>query len=135
MADHALAGRNRSRKRVANGMSLLVPRNSGVGRCALSQISILCVASGVLRGTIVCVNHVARRAAAASKIAGLVIGTGKREKRIEKTRFLQTEKNGIRTKQGAETTFAQFIVGTAGFFLAIGISDFTFLPAAAFENT
>ena len=30
MADHALAGRNRSRERVVNRMSLLVPRNSGV---------------------------------------------------------------------------------------------------------
>src|SRR5580700_4585435 len=61
MADHALAGWNRSCKRMANGMSLLAPRNRGVGRGALSQISKLCVAGGVLRGAVVCVNHMARR--------------------------------------------------------------------------
>ena len=89
----------------------------------------------MLRGTIVCVNHVTRCAAAAAKITGLIVGAGKREKRIEKTRLLQTEKNGIGAEQCAKSAFAQFIVGAAGFFLAIGISDFTFLPATAFKNT
>ncbi len=47
---------------------------------------------------------------------------------------MEAQKNGIGAKFGPETAVAEFVVRLAGIFLAIGIADFRFLAAAAFEN-
>ncbi len=39
VADHALAGRNRARELVADGMAGLIPRDGGIGGCSLSHIA------------------------------------------------------------------------------------------------
>src|SRR5216683_1517923 len=75
-----------------------------------------------------------RGAAAGAIVAGMIVRAGKRHDGIEQARFLETEKNGIGAKLGAETAFAEFVIRLAGVFLAIGIADFRFLAAAAFEN-
>ena len=100
---------------------------------AFAEMAELRVRAGMLRRAIIGVNHVASGAAAAAIVAGFVVGAGQRKQRIEQARFLQAEKNGIGAKQGAEAALAELVVGAAGFFFAIGIADFAFFLAAAFE--
>src|ERR1700722_1783076 len=82
---------------------------------------------------IVGVNDVTGGATAAAIVAGFVVCAGQRKQWIEQARFLQAEKNGIGAEQSAEAAFAELVVGAAGFFFAIGIADFAFFLAAAFE--
>src|SRR5256885_16511607 len=75
-----------------------------------------------------------RGAATGAIVAGVIVRAGKRHDRVEQARFLETEKNGIGPKLGAETAFAEFVVRFPGIFFAIGIADFGLLAAAPFEN-
>ena len=84
--------------------------------------------------SIVCIHHVAGRAAAAAIVARFVVGAGQREHRIEQTRFLKAEKNGIGAKESTETALAELVVGAAGLFFAIRVSDFAFFFTAALKN-
>ena len=111
MADHALAGRNRARESVANGMAGFVSRNRRIGCRAVAAIAEARVWAGMLRRAVVGVDHVARRASAGAIIAGLVVRAGQRKQRIEQARFLQAEKNGIGAQLGAESALAELVVG------------------------
>src|SRR6266436_6851544 len=55
-----------------------------------------------------------RGAATGAIVAGVIIRAGKRHDRVEQARFLETEKNGIGPKLGAETAFAEFVVRFPG---------------------
>src|SRR6266704_3348051 len=74
------------------------------------------------------------RAAAAAVIAGVIVGAGKREHRIDQARFLQAKEHGIGSKPRPEATVAEFVVRLAGVLLAMGIAELRFSVAAAFEN-
>src|SRR5271168_2831004 len=65
----------------------------------------------------------------------MIVGAGERHDGIEQARFLQAEENRVRAELGAEAAFAEFVVGLTGLLLAIGIADFGFFFAAAFEDT
>src|ERR1700686_3464870 len=64
----------------------------------------------------------------------MIVRAGKRHDGVEKSRLLEAEKNGVGAKLGAEAAFAKLVVRLAGIFFAIGIADFRFFAAAAFEN-
>ena len=59
-------------------------------------------------------RHVAGRAAAAAIVAGLIVGAGKRQQRIEQARLLQAEEHGIGAQLRAEAAIAQFASGRPG---------------------
>src|SRR6266704_3321503 len=115
-------------------MARSVLRYGRIGRCAEAGVAELRVGAGVRRIAIVGVNHMTRRAAAPAIIAGMIVRARKREDRIEQSSLLQAKKNGIRAKFRAKAAVAEFVVGLAGIFGAIGIADLSFLAAAAFEN-
>src|SRR5580692_1896721 len=119
MADHALARRNGSRETMADRMAGFILRDGWVGRSAFSHVSEARVRTCMFRRAIVCVHDVAGRAAAAAIVAWFVVGAGQREHRIEQTRFLKAEKNGIGAKESTETALAELVVGAAGLFFAI----------------
>ena len=87
------------------------------------------------RVAIVCINNVASGATARAIVAGMIVSARQGHDRIDETRFLQTEKNGIGTELRAQAAIAQFIVGFAGIFFAIGIAELRLLFAAAFKDT
>ncbi len=134
VADHALAGRNRARELVADGMSGLISRNGGIGGRGLSQISGRSVGAGMFRRTIVGVDHVAGAAAAGPVVAGLIVGAGERQQRIEQAGLLQSEKNRIGAQFGAEAALAQFDLRLARLFFEAWIPYFRLFPAASFEH-
>src|SRR5277367_1576889 len=87
----------------------------------------------MIRRAIVGINNVARGAAAAAIIAGLIVCAGKIEKWIEQARLLQTKEDGIGAKFGAKAAVAEFVVGPPGFLFAIWVPDFALFFAAALE--
>src|SRR5580704_13602285 len=76
----------------------------------------------------------ASRAAAAAIVARIVVRARQREQRIEKPRFLQSEKHGIGSQQSAKPSLAKLVVGTPRFLLAIRIADFALLSGAALKH-
>ena len=122
VADHALARRNGAREDVLDGMAGLILGNSRIGRSAETGVAELRIGCRVRRIAIVCVNDVAGGAAAGAIVAGMIVGAGQRHHRIDETRFLQAEKDGIGAEFRAETAVAQFGVWLAGIFFAIGIA-------------
>ena len=99
----------------------LIFRDSGIGGGAFAEMAEARIWTRMLRRTIVRVNHVAGGAAAAAIISGFIVRAGQRKQRIEQSRFLQAEKNGIRAQQSAEAALAELVVRAAGFFFAIGL--------------
>ena len=124
VADHALARRNRARELVADGMSGLISRDGGIGGRGLSQIAGRSVGAGMFGRTVVGVDHVAGAASAGAVVAGLIVGAGKREQRIEQASLLQSEKDRIGAQLGAEAALAQFDLRLARVFFEAGIPDF-----------
>ena len=106
----------------------------GIGGGSLSQIAGSSVSAGVLRRAVVGVDHVAGAAAAGAVVAGLIVGAGKRQQRIEQARLLQSQKDRIGAQLGAEAALAQFDLRLARLFFEAWIPDFWLLPAASFED-
>jgi len=106
VANHALAGRNGAREDVLNGMAGLVFWNGGIDGGGVAEISVCGVRRGVQRIAVICVDDVAGGAAAGAIVAGMIVRAGQRHDGVHKTRFLQTEKDGIGAKFGAETAVA-----------------------------
>ena len=77
VADNALAGRDRPRELVANGMSRLVMRNRGIGCNCLAQVSVDSVSAGMFGRTIVRVDNVTRTTSAGAIVARLIVSAGK----------------------------------------------------------
>src|SRR5580700_6924311 len=92
-------------------------------RKAFSKVAVAGIGAGMFRRPVVRVDDMASRAAAAAIVAGFVVGAWQRKHGIEQARFLQAEEYRIRAEQSAETAFPQFVIGAAGFFLAIQITD------------
>ena len=109
-------------KDMLDGMAGLILGNGGVGRSAEAGMAELRVSAGVRRVAIVCVDDVARGAAAGAIVAGMIVGAGQRHDGIEKARFLQAKENGIGAEFGAKAAFAEFVIGLAGLFFSIGIA-------------
>src|SRR5260370_30010917 len=134
VANHALAGGNGASENVFDRMPGLVLRNCWIGRSAEAGVAEGCVSPGVRGISVMGVDNVTRRAAAAAIVARMIVGAWERHDRIEQARFLQAEKNGIRAQLSAEAAVTEFVVRPAGFFFAVGIADLGFLAAAAFED-
>ena len=128
VADHALAGGNRARELVADGMSGLISWNAGIGGSGLSQISGGSVSAGVFRRTVVGIDHVAGAAPAGAVVAGLIVGAGERQQRIEQARLLQSQKNRIGAQFGAEAALAQLDLRLARLFFEAGIPYLWLFP-------
>src|ERR1051326_1066489 len=109
VAGHALARWNRARERVPDRMTRLGARRvyRGIDGLRLSVVPILRVLHRVFGRSVVRVDHVAGRAAAAAIIAGLIVRTRKGEERIEQPRLLESEEDGIGSNLGAEASIAQ----------------------------
>ena len=84
---------------------------------------------------VVGVDHVARGAAGRTIIARVVVGAKKIERRIEKSRFLQTQIDRIGAVIRAKSARAQPFVGFASLFFFVRIADLETAFAAAFEYT
>src|SRR5713226_4344274 len=134
MADHALARRNRTRENVFDRMAGFILRNRRIGRSAEAGMAEPSISAGVRRVAVVGIDDVTRRTPAAAIVAWMIVGARKRHDRIEQSRFLQPEENGIGTQSRSKAAVAEFIVRLAGIFFARGIADFGFLPSAAFKN-
>ena len=129
-----MAGGNRAGERVFEGVAGLVLRNRGIGGGTVRGVAVLRILAGVRRVAIVGVNHVTGRTATGAIFAGMIVGTGKREDRVEQARFLQAEKDGIGAEFAAEAAIAELVIGLAGIFFARGIADLRFLATAALEH-
>src|SRR5580704_7184061 len=116
-------------------MPWLIFRDGGIVGSAEAGVAVFRVRRGMRRVNIIGINDVAGGAAAGAIVAGMIIGARKGHDRIQQTRFLQAEKNGVRAQFGAESAVAELVVRFAGIFLPIGIADFAFLATAAFENS
>ncbi len=134
VAYHALARRNRVREDVTDGMAGLAARNRRIGRSAFAAVSKLGVGAGVLRRSVVAVNHMASRTAARAIVAGLIVRARQREHRIHEARLLQAKKDWIGAQLRAEAAAAQLVVGTAGLLAALRIAGLGFRPAATLEH-
>ena len=67
-------------------------------------------------------------------VAGVIVRAEKVERRVEQTRLLQAEIDGVGAVVGAEAARAESLVGRAGVFLAVGQADFETALAAALED-
>src|SRR5260370_35861422 len=103
MANHALAGGDRSGESVFDGTPRLVFRNSGIGRSAEAGMTVLRVGPGVRWIRIIGVDNMAGGTAAGAIVAGVVVGARKRHHRIKNERFFEPEQSGIGTQPGAES--------------------------------
>ena len=81
----------------------------------------------VSRIAIVGVDDVAGGAAAGTVIARMIVGAWQGKDRIEQAGFLEAEENRVGAQFGAEAAIAELVVGLAGIFFAIGITEFGFL--------
>ncbi len=86
------------------------------------------------RRPIVGVNHVTGRAAAVAIIAGMIVGAGQRQNRIQQARLLQAEKHGIGSQLGAQAAIAQLHVRTPRIFFRIRNADLRTLSPAPLEH-
>ncbi len=111
-----------------------ISRNGGIGGGGLSQISGRSVGAGMFRRTIVGVDHVAGAASAGAVVAGLIVGAGKRQQRIEQASLLQSQKDRIGAQFGAEAALAQFDLRLARLFFEAWIPYFRLFLAAALED-
>src|SRR5215469_8682275 len=73
-------------------------------------------------------------AAAAAKVARIVIGARKREQWIEQASLLQSEKDGIGAQLGSEAARAQLYIRMSGVFVRAGNADLALFTAAALED-
>ena len=115
-------------------MAGFVLGNRRIGGRAEAGVAELRVRPRVYRVAVIGIDDMTRGAATGAIVAGVIVRAGKRHDRVEQARFLETEKNGIGPKLGAETAFAEFVVRFPGIFFAIGIADLGLLAAAPFEN-
>ncbi len=118
VADHALAGGNRACENVFNRMARLSLVDGWIAAGAAARVAEGSVRRGMQRITIVCVNHMTRRAPAGAIVAGMIVGSRQRHHRIDQPRFLQTEKNRVGAQFRAKSAVAQFVVRLAGIFTA-----------------
>ena len=86
-------------------------------------------------GFIICVDDVARCAAARAVVASVVIGAKKVQCGIEQSRFVQSNKHGVGTVTGTETAFTKPDARSPGLFEHIGDSHFGYCSAASFEDS
>ena len=110
VADHALAGGNRARQAVLDGVAFLVLLDGGVGGGAVAQVAARGIGTGVRGVAIVGVDHVAGGATGAAIVAGLIVGAEKVEQRVEQAGALQALEYGVGARQGAEAAIAQAVV-------------------------
>src|SRR5713101_981767 len=120
VADHALARRNRTRELMTDSMTRLVTRNRGVGSRGLSKIAMRCISAGMFGRPVVRIDDVTGTASAGTIIAGLIVGTRKREERVQQASFLQSQHNRISTQFCAETACTQLDLGLTGIFRQAG---------------
>ena len=134
VTDHALAGRDRVRELVSDGVSRLVPRDGGVGGGAPAEVAMDGVGPGVVRRAVVGVDHVAGRAAARAVVAGVVVGPQKRQQGVEQARALEVQPHGIGPVEGAEVALAQAVGGTARQLVREGDAELQRLLLSALED-
>src|SRR5947209_191477 len=91
VTDDALAGRDRGRETVLDGVAGLIFGDGRVGGKAVALVPGPGVGAGVDERAVVGVDDVARGAAARSKIAGMVVGAQEVEGRVEEPGFLQAD--------------------------------------------
>ena len=103
VADHALAGRDAVRKRCSIGWpdSSLGMVGSGLPP-AVPRLPNLAYGPRMDRRTVIGIEHVAGRAAAGAIVAGMIVGAEEIERRIEQSRFLQTDEHRVSAVLGAE---------------------------------
>src|SRR6266436_4691822 len=64
----------------------------------------------------------------------MIVGPGQRHDRIDEASFLQAKEDGIGAEFRAKAAVAEFVIGLAGIFFAIGITQFGFFLTAALKN-
>ena len=115
-------------------MAALVFANRFVGGKTQALVAVFCIPAGIGRRTVIGVNDVARRAAAAAIIARMIVRAHEIQQRIVQSRFLQIQKHRIGAEQCAESAIAQTARGLAGFFKRIWISKLQLFLAAALKD-
>src|SRR5208283_4938413 len=115
-------------------MSRLVLRNGWVYCRSKAGMAIRGVRAGMHWGIIVGIHHMASGASAVSVVARLVVRSGETEQGIEQSRFLQSQKDRISTKQCAESAVTEFYIWPARLFIRRRNAYFGLCMAAAFEN-
>src|SRR5262249_176377 len=93
-----------------NRMALRLFVDGGILSAAPAEMTVLRIRSGVGRIAVVGVDDVARGAAAAAVVAGLVVGAAKVERRIEQARALDALEDGIAAGEGAEAPIAETVI-------------------------
>src|SRR5271155_1043063 len=88
VANDALTRRNGSSELMFEGMSGLILGDGRVDSCGLTKVAAGRIMSRMFRRTIIGVDHVASVASAGAIVSGLIVGSRKREQRIEQARFL-----------------------------------------------
>src|SRR6266852_9246492 len=89
-------------------MAALIMAQTGlIAAEAQALVAVFAVVRRVSRGAIVGVDHVARGAAAAAIVAGMIIRSHKTEQRIVQSHFLQIQDDRIGTNQRTEATVRQ----------------------------
>ena len=68
-------------------------------------------------------------------VAGMIVGAGQRQQRIEQARLLQAEEHGIGAQQRAQAAVAQLVIGQPGIFASrFGLPISARALAAALED-
>src|SRR5690349_15809788 len=67
-------------------------------------------------------------------ITGMIVGSRKRQNRIEQARFLQPKKNRIGAQFRAEAAIAELVVRLPRSFFTIRVANLRFLVSAALED-
>src|SRR5207249_6442385 len=110
VADHALAGRDRAREAVLDGMAFFIFANSRVGGEAVAEVAARGVGTRVSRVAVVRVKDVAGGAAGGAIISGLIVRAKEIEQRVEQARALEPLKDRVGATEGAEAAVAEAVV-------------------------
>src|SRR6478735_4692964 len=104
-------------------MAWLVLGNRRINGSRSAAVSVLRRPCRVFRAPVIRVDDVACRATTVAIVAWLIVGAGERQHRIEQARLLQAEEDRIGAQGSAETSIAQFRVGTSGIFIFLDDSN------------
>ncbi len=135
VADDALAGGDCDGELVLDRVAGLVAGNGRVGLKREPLVAVGGVRAGVDARAVVGVDHVAGRAAARAKVAGVVIRSQEVERRVEQAGFLKADEHGIGTVLGSQSPRAQSGARPARIFERVGNADLLRVAAAALEDS
>src|SRR6266699_3040660 len=117
-----------------NGMARFVFGNVLIGALRKTHVARGPIRFRVRLVTIVGIDNVTGGAARRTKVARMIVGAEKVERRIKQSRFLYSQKNWIRSLVSAKSTRAQALVGLSRIFVFVGNADFQAALAAALKN-